>query len=188
MKYWSAAWQALTLSRLREIVEAGFDGVYLDIVDGFQFFEHDREHDTWIDDRENPETGNTYRHDMASWVIRIAETARALHEDFLVVPQNGAELLSRPEYRGAINAIGVEDLYTLDERRQDEAHTRAVSEALAPMRAFGKPVFVIEYCTEPALRSFALLQALADGFGLLLTDRELEGLGFSAPVPAISPD
>jgi len=43
VRYWMEDWQRLLMggegSRLHRIVEAGFDGVYLDIIDAFEYFE-----------------------------------------------------------------------------------------------------------------------------------------------------
>ena len=44
VKYWDPAWQAIIYgnnsSYLRKILDAGFDGVYLDIIDAFEYFEN----------------------------------------------------------------------------------------------------------------------------------------------------
>ena len=43
VKYWDPAWQAIiygnNASYLKKILDAGFDGVYLDIIDAFEYFE-----------------------------------------------------------------------------------------------------------------------------------------------------
>lgn len=43
VKYWDATWQGIIYknnnSYLNRIMDAGFDGVYLDIIDGFEYFE-----------------------------------------------------------------------------------------------------------------------------------------------------
>ncbi|GDX10473.1 hypothetical protein LBMAG57_22450 [Verrucomicrobiota bacterium] len=43
----------------------GFDGVYLDIVDGFETFEQVGK--DYVDVRVNPETKQSYRRDMVEW-------------------------------------------------------------------------------------------------------------------------
>lgn len=44
VKYWDEDWQDLIVgnenSSLQKIIDSGFDGVYLDIIDGFQYFEN----------------------------------------------------------------------------------------------------------------------------------------------------
>ncbi len=39
VKYWDPQWRAIVYDYLSKIVSAGFDGVYLDIIDAYEFFE-----------------------------------------------------------------------------------------------------------------------------------------------------
>ena len=39
VKYWYSEWQDIILDYTRRIVEAGFDGAYLDIIDAFAYYE-----------------------------------------------------------------------------------------------------------------------------------------------------
>ncbi|MEQ8496869.1 MAG: endo alpha-1,4 polygalactosaminidase, partial [Gammaproteobacteria bacterium] len=183
VRYWTREWQALALADLERLVEQEFDGVYLDIVDAFQYFEHDRETDAWLAMRKNPATGRSYREDMVRWVGRVARHARARREEFLVVPQNGSALLHFPAYLQTIDAIAVEDLFTLDDAPQAREHTVSVLADLELARASRKPVFVIEYATDPALRARARDEAAARGFVLLFSDRALTTLGTSVAPP-----
>ncbi|MBI3880756.1 MAG: endo alpha-1,4 polygalactosaminidase, partial [Verrucomicrobia bacterium] len=59
VKYWNAEWQRLMLAAIDDAMARGFDGVYLDIVDGFETFEQDGK--DFIDDRVNPDTKQSYR-------------------------------------------------------------------------------------------------------------------------------
>lgn len=179
VRYWRGAWQRVILAQLDRIIQAGFDGVYLDIVDAFEFFEYDPAADRWIDHRRNPETGRSYRIDMIAWVRRIAAHARRQKPGFRVVPQNGVQLLASGTYRRTITAIGVEDLFTNGNRLQSRAQVAFALEFLRPFARGGKPVWVIEYGTKASAVSRSLQGAKANGFRLLLTDRELKTLGYT---------
>jgi len=43
VQYWDTEWQEIIYgnseSYLKKIIDAGFDGVYLDIIDAFEYFE-----------------------------------------------------------------------------------------------------------------------------------------------------
>ncbi|RME76871.1 MAG: hypothetical protein D6785_13240, partial [Planctomycetota bacterium] len=39
VRYWHPQWQQILFQYLKKIIRAGFDGVYLDIVDAFEYFE-----------------------------------------------------------------------------------------------------------------------------------------------------
>ncbi|MBI1368667.1 MAG: hypothetical protein GC162_08445 [Planctomycetes bacterium] len=177
VKYWDPRWQAIILAELDRILAQGFDGVYLDIVDAFEFFEHDTTTDTWIDHRPNHETANTYRQDMIAWVKKVAQHARAKNPGFLIIPQNGVQLLEDADYEKLISAVGVEDLFTDGKKRQPpKDHT---DYQLSFLRRTHKPVMIIEYATKPNLRQISIDGAKAAGYVLLLTDRNLTTLGQS---------
>lgn len=171
VRYWQADWQALILARLDELLQAGFDGMYLDIVDGFEFFERGQE------GRHNPETGRSYRADMMAWVQRLAQYARQRKPGFLVIPQNGEDLLVDAGYRASIDGIGIEDLFTDGDKQQPKNHS---ADNLALLRLLQpKPVLLTEYPTQPKLQQQVRQRASQAGLIWLITDRELKTLGRS---------
>lgn len=118
VKYWNSDWQKIILNYIDEIIVQGFDRIYLDIVDAFEFYEHDRKNDKWIDNKPNPETGKTYRQDMIAWVVKIAEYTRSAKPGFIIIPQNGSQLAEVADYVKTISGIGVEDLFTNGNKKQ----------------------------------------------------------------------
>ena len=179
VKYWAKGWQQIMLPVIDSVMAAGFDGVYLDIVDGFEFFEQDG--DKFIDDRINPETGKTYRRDMVDWVKTIAAHVRKEDSNALIVPQNGPQLLAHPDFLATASAIGIEDLFTEGNHLQPKADTNYSLGFLKKIKAAGKPVLLIEYATKAERKSLVKTRARQLGFTWLLTDRELKTLGVSSP-------
>jgi cysteinyl-tRNA synthetase len=177
VKYWQADWQKLILADVDKIMAAGFDGVYLDIVDGFETFEQDGKN--FIDDRPNPETKQTYRRDMVEWVKAVAARARKTNPAALVIPQNGTQLLMHTDFLAAVDAVGVEDLFTNGDKLQNAADTKYILENLGPMIAAHKPVLDIEYPKRKERQSQIREQAAQHGFVWLMTDRQLKTLGES---------
>ena len=177
VKYWHAEWQKIILAAVDRIVAQGFDGLYLDIVDGFETFEQDGK--KFIDDRANPETKQTYRRDMVDWVKTIATRARSANATALIIPQNGAQLLAHDDFLRTVDAIGIEDLFSDGNKLQPASHTKYVLQFLEPIKAAGKPVLDIEYVTNPERKIFVRTQAGKNRLVLLLTDRELKTLGES---------
>lgn len=177
VKYWQKKWQKVIISYLDEIIDQGFDGIYLDIVDGFQFFEYAPEKDDWIDNRINPETKQTYRQDMIDFVIRLAKHARVSDKGFIVIPQNGSELLESKQYLSTIDAIGIEDMYTVGNKKQPKSHTQTIAKNLQPMDKLSKTVLLVEYPTTQKMRSYLKSLRLNKNYTLLLTDRPLKTLG-----------
>lgn len=102
VRYWHPDWQAIIYgspeSYLDRILDLGYDGVYLDRVDTYAYYE--------------AQGRETAAREMADFVIGLAGYARERHAGFGVFPQNGEELgLRFPDYMEMVTGIGVEDLY-----------------------------------------------------------------------------
>ena len=179
VKYWHAGWQRLTLATVDDAMTRGFDGVYLDIVDGFETFE--QEGKEFIDDRVNPETKQSYRRDMVDWVKAIAARAQKKTPAALVIPQNGSQLLAHTDFLTAISGIGIEDLFTEGNKLQPKSHTQEILVHLKKMAAAGKPMLLIEYPKTDARKDIVRRQAKENGLTWLITDRQLKTLGESGP-------
>lgn len=177
VKYWHADWQRLMLEQVDAAMARGFDGVYLDIVDGFETFE--RKGRDFEDDRINPETRQSFRRDMVDWVKILAARTRTKRPDALVIPQNGAQLLAHADFVDAISGIGIEDLFTDGNAAQPRDHTDYVIDFLKRLHPSGKPVLVIEYPRNTSRQTLCRKGATERGYTLLLTDRDLKTLGQS---------
>ncbi len=177
VNYWDRDWQALLLPAIDAAMECGFDGIYLDIVDGFETFE--AEGDDSIDNRINPATKQSYRRDMVDWVKVIAARARARNPAALVIPQNGAQLLLHDDYLTTISGIGIEDLFTNGNKPQSQSHTREVVNYTRLLGEGKKPVLLIEYPKKETLQSAVKQRSKELGMTCLITDRSLKTLGIS---------
>jgi cysteinyl-tRNA synthetase len=179
VRYWQPEWQRIMLPAVDRVVAQGFDGIYLDIVDAFEFYEYDAVKKDWLDNRVNVETGRSYRQDMIAWVGAIAKRARDKRPGFMVIPQNAAQLLEHTDYRAIISAIGVEDLFVDDKKLRSEKDSAFVIGFLEKLKPSGKPILIIDYPKSKAVHDAARERAARRGFTLLLTDRDLTTLGES---------
>ncbi|MEW5962189.1 MAG: MJ1477/TM1410 family putative glycoside hydrolase, partial [Pseudomonadota bacterium] len=155
VRYWDRDWQAIILgspdSYLDRLIATGFDGVYLDIVDGYEF---------WQDDDRSPDGGRaTAADEMIELVVRIARYAWGKNPDFLVVPQNGHGLLESPLFRAHISAIGMEDIFFRwvshsaavdDAEPQSPSETRGKLDLLSMAIKDKIPVLAVEYLMDQA--------------------------------------
>lgn len=168
IRYWDPGWQAIIFgqaaSYLDKIIAAGFDGIYLDRVDAFE--------------RRDPELNTPARKAaMVSFVSALAAYARARSPGFLVVPQNGEELLSDASYRRTIDGFAKEDLLfgaERDHQRNSLGTLRASLEMIEPLTQEGKPVFLAEYLSAPTDIAQAREDAATLGVALFIGDRELD--------------
>jgi cysteinyl-tRNA synthetase len=168
VRYWDPEWQAIIYgspqSYLDKIMELGFDGVYLDRVDAYWYYE----------DRDGRETA---AREMADFVIGLAEYARERHPGFGVFPQNAEELgLLFPDYLETVTGIGVEDLYygyPRDHSPSPPEWTAEREEILDQWVAADKLVLTIDYTRRPEQIDDAYARAQARGYVPFVTVRSL---------------
>jgi cysteinyl-tRNA synthetase len=160
VKYWNAEWQKIIFAYVDKIVKAGFNGLYLDIIDAFQYWEEVA-----------PNTGINYRKEMAAFVAAIRDRAEATlaaisDEDrtFVLIGQNGEELAASATYLAAVDGIAKEDLrfYYPNGRESSfkpvpngwfEGSKEYIDKALAK----GVEVFAVEYMTQARQAQYASL-------------------------------
>src|ERR1700737_1918159 len=121
VRYWRDDWQNIIFrgddSYLGRIIKSGFDGVYLDKVDEYV---------------DMAKANRNARAEMIAFVKALAAHARAVKPGFLVVPQNGEELLADKGYRAVIDGLGKEDLLFGESKdaRANDAKSIAANVAL----------------------------------------------------------
>lgn len=168
VRYEDPQWQAIFLdgpqSYLARLIGAGFDGIYLDRVDAF--YEH-------------PDQRTDAAQQMLEFVARIAQQARATKPDFLIVPQNGEELLSRPGYAEMIDAIAKEDLLFGSPEHGMANTTEQIANTLrwlSMAKRKGKRVLVVEYLDDPEKIAGARAKIAQMGFVPSFAPRGLDQL------------
>ncbi|RMG41489.1 MAG: hypothetical protein D6732_02335 [Methanobacteriota archaeon] len=162
VKYWTPEWQSIILDYLSVIVSQGFDGAYLDIIDAYEYYE-----DQGIGDAAER---------MVDWVSVIADFARQIRPDFLLIPQNGEGLLDFEEYWSIIDGIGIEDLFFVDAGiPRDEA---SLNERLSHLNKLdgAKPVLVVDYVISADEQMEFYSLATSHGFIPYSTVRDLDQL------------
>jgi len=172
VQYWSNDWYEIVLAYVDEIVAAGFDGVYLDIIDGYEYWSDGENGEGFsIAERETADR-------MINLVLTIGNRARSSDAGFLVVPQNGEGILAFDDgegdfaagaYLDAISGIGIEDLYYDGTEPASETSVRMAF--LQQVSAGDKTVFVVDYVddgTDSTANSARIddftSRASADGF------------------------
>lgn len=135
VKFWKGGWWRKALEPyLDRILDAGFDGVYLDLIDSYWYWS------------EQGESAKRSANRMCNLVEKIAQHARASAGDgFIVVPQNGIGIIDdasskwRVRYLAAADAFGAESIFYNYWSLEDQAYRIGLYEEA------GKRVFNIEY-------------------------------------------
>jgi len=167
VRYWDPEWQRIIFgtaeSYLDQIIALGFDGVYLDRVDAYQYYE---------------EKGrDTAAREMADFVIAMAGYARERHPGFGIFPQNAEELGMRfSDYLATVTGIGVEDLYygyPRDHEPSPPEWTAQREVVLDRWVEAGKLVLTIDYTRIAEQIDDAYARAQARGYVPYVTVRSL---------------
>ena len=157
VRYWDPAWRRVLIgtedSVVDNIIRAGFDGAFLDKTDAFEDWAH-----------EHPEALT----DMARLVGDIASAARQKKAGFLIVVQNGGQLLERADYTATIDGFVREDmLYGIagDGVQNAPGEIAEAARQIELARDAGLPTFVIEYIRDK--KDIASLRRVASELGFL---------------------
>lgn len=176
VRFWDPQWQDIVYgapgSYLDAIIEAGFDGVFLDTVDTYQYWQ--------------PKRASAGR-EMAEFVAALAARARERAGCFAVFAQNAEGLMGEQGFRTAITGLSKEDLFYSSDRDGSPNPPKAVAMALRqlePARDETLPILGLEYARSPS--SIAELAAQFDTHGLIgsIGERRLRTLTRSVPASA----
>ncbi|MEQ1694919.1 MAG: MJ1477/TM1410 family putative glycoside hydrolase [Hyphomicrobiaceae bacterium] len=182
VKYWEQEWQNLILndadSYINRIMDAGFDGIYLDKVD-------------IVDDYQGKTPAGTVASDlMIQFVRKISTVTKIRNPNFLTIAQNAEGLLDDDVYRMAIDGIGKESLlYTQgffdptvtfkEPTRNDAASIKESTRLLSKLRADKKLVLCVEYINKPTLIQKAATELGGNGFVAYFGPRDLTYLSYT---------
>ena len=169
VKYWESGWRAIVYAYLDEVIEAGFDGAYLDIIDAYEF---------WGPGGESGLDRETAEREMVDFVIALASYARETRgkTNFGIFPQNGEALSSHPDYVLTVSGIGREDVWYDDDTPQPTSDTEEVISYLDIFKRAGKLVLVVDYVTRQSLIDDLYGKAESRGYVPYATVRDLDRL------------
>jgi cysteinyl-tRNA synthetase, unknown class len=176
VRYWEPEWQEIILGKdgyLDRVLKAGFDGVWMDKVDSS------------MEDvaAKNPKA----KEQMIAFIGKIAAKGRAARPGFLIVPQNGEELLEDAGYRAMIDGIGKESLLYGEEGKptaNPEPLVAKKSGYLNLLAAERKTILAVEYLDKPDDIAAARKRLEALGFVPHFATRELDSLRVGDNPPA----
>lgn len=126
------------------------------------------------DDDSNNET--EYKQRMREFVIGISQYSKAINPNFIIIPQNGIELVTyngdesgnpHTAYLNAIDANGQEDLffgYYEDDKATSSSDNQYLKALLNVSKNAGKTILVTDYCFTPSKVTSSYSQNLNSGY------------------------
>jgi cysteinyl-tRNA synthetase len=158
VQYWNPEWKSIVFQRLDQILPIGYDGVYLDMVDAYDYWEEKGYKNT--------------KDEMIKFVGEIRNKVKTINPDALIFPQNAVELLDSREYLALIDGIGVEDTFYKDNKVPEwsEWDLSYLEKAIAA----NKTVLAVDYSTDPAIQCDFIKKSKEHGFIPYVSVRELD--------------
>lgn len=168
VKYWDVEWQKLVLRRIDGIIAAGFDGIYLDRVDSYEY---------WMPGGRSKANYKEAERKMIDFVKLIARHARKKgRADFGVFPQGGFGLAEHADYVAVTTGIGNEDNWFNGNSRNGQGETKEILKYLDTFKKAGKLVLVTDYVTRTPLIYDFYSNARSKGYIPYATVRPLNKL------------
>jgi len=176
VKFWDPQWQNIIFSYVDTVINQGFDGIYMDIIDAYYY---------WMVENPQQPYADTL---MIQFVRNIRDhiTSVTGNTNFIVIPQNAEDIINstnvsasqKATYFNTVNAIGVEDVFcygNLDEDNPYNPDTYRINQ-LQEYLTNGKQVFSIEYLTQANLISQYVNGAHSNNFVPYVCVRTLDQL------------
>ena len=198
--YWDERWKDILIyddnSVLQQVLDDGFDGIYMDWVEGYS-------DETVMAAAQ--EEGLDPAEEMIEFIREIRDHARLQNPDFLIIPQNSPEILEfgGQDYLDLIDAIALEQIYFDGDADTDwddpQAGDKQVQDACPAdddecgySREFyegwadayldaGVPVFCVDYAADAANVAEAYENATANGYIPYVSRRPLDRLTDTPP-------
>ena len=137
-----------------------------------------------------------FRQEMRTFIQEISDYAKNSHPGFIVIPQNGQELISLSDeatgqpattYLNAIDGLGREDLlygYNGDNIPTPVAERKYMEEYLDMAKSEGKTILVTDYCSVHSEMQYSYNQNALKGYISFAADkRELDHIpAFPNPI------
>lgn len=176
VRFWDPGWQSIVNAYVDTIIQQGFDGIYMDIVDAYYYW--------MVENSEKPYADTL----MMNFVEKIRQHVDLVNgnSDFIMIPQNAEDIINstnvtagqKTRYFNAVNAVGVEDVFCygdLDEDNPYSPDSYRIGELQEWLTA-DKQVFSIEYLTQSGLINQYLTGAATQDFVPYVCTRALDQL------------
>ncbi|AWN42119.1 endo alpha-1,4 polygalactosaminidase [Methylobacterium durans] len=169
--FWTDAWKQVATRYVDNLIKAGYDGAYFDVVDEYQT--------AWAKGQvANPGQA------MADLVKYLADYAHAQNPNFKIWANNAEELLTNDTYFNAIDGMFKENLYYTDSGQKQPADETVYSlDLMNKMVAAGKDVIAIEYVSGSEKVADVHAQADRDGLGSYVAHLDLDGIDYEGVRP-----
>jgi len=183
VKFWVPEWKTIMSDYFQRIIDDGFDGVYLDWLEIYNF--------PSVAEAAK-QSGLDVRQELFAFIKDLSTFARTKKPGFIFIAQNACELGEYPEYVNMFDAIAQEDIWydgsgdpdnggSQGDSAVDPTDSQQYIDQLALWQQQGKAVFNVEYAQLPANVSLAYSLGKQHDFRSYVTLRLLDKLSETPP-------
>ncbi len=183
VRFWENEWQEIILKSVDQILEDGYDGIYMD----------------WIEAYLDPDIVKVAEkekldpeEEMLKFIRRIKEHASAADSDFLLIAQNAVELIDNKIYPDLIDGVAQEHVWfdgsgdpddekTEGDNSTSNPDTEYYLEYLKKIQAKNIPVFTVDYAEQEKNVKQVYKNAEELDFKAYVTIRSLKHLSKTSP-------
>ncbi|MDY6835085.1 MAG: DUF2341 domain-containing protein [Chloroflexota bacterium] len=176
VKYWDKEWQNIMFGSpnayLDSLMEQGFDGVFLDVVDAYWMWP----------------ARATAKQDMGDFIASMTEYARKTNPNFIVLANGGDGLYDHPGFVASVTGVVKESVYygySGDNTPTPSYATSYVEANLDRFIAAGNMVFIIDFTQTQMQIDDVYQRAQSKGYVALCTVSSLDRLTIN---PGHEPD
>jgi cysteinyl-tRNA synthetase, unknown class len=172
VRYWNHEWRDNFIKPyLDKIIEQGFHGVYLDIIDGFEYWGdseiYSRKLETRLENDPVDDEAEAARRmiELVHWISQYCREHSPLGNDFVIVPQNGERILlydNDGSYLNAVSGIGVEGTWYDTEEKLSPSTVRERLQFLDKFIEKRKAVLSVDYVDNGDHQNSANLKRIKD--------------------------
>ena len=160
VNFWEDEWQNIIFERVKEIASVGYGGVYLDIIDAYEYYAFMSSINTRVG--------------MVNFVVKIAGEGKKINPNFLIIPQNAVELYESEKYKNVINGFGKEDTWFNDNEEKHSSEIKDDLKYLSEAVYDGKFVLSIDYPQDKEKVCEFYKLCSNEGFYCTISNRELD--------------
>ncbi len=191
VRYWFPEWQQIILKQIEAILISGFDGIYLDIVDAWEYWGNEETYESGIENQQNGDPAGDYETAsrwMLDWLTAIGNYSHRRSPnarlDMMIYPQNGEYLLNylggkdRERFWNLVDGIGVESVFFYGDKDENNPLNlqKGRLKILDEFLKHGKMILSAEYLTKASLKKQHRDLARKHGFIPYAAIRELDEL------------
>ena len=152
VKYWYPEWKEIIRNYIDKILKEGFQGLYLDKVDEFEYWS------------ENGYPEEKVAIEMVNFISEISKYCRDKLKTCIIIPQNGERLLlfKKEHLLNIVSGWAVEDLFYngIEPKSAEEIKERV--NLLSIVKISGKPVLSVDYVDDGSGYSCENLERIED--------------------------